>query len=130
MCPYHGWQYGGDGVCTHIPQLEDPTKVPGKARVDAFTALERYGNVWIVLDEPRYELPDIPEFDDPDWIVVKAGPYAWNSDASRQPRRLEFHKGGQAMNLAFLRGQCGKDPAQPERLVTQGGPHPFTPGSG
>ena len=28
MCPYHGWQYGGDGVCTLIPQLEDPTQVP------------------------------------------------------------------------------------------------------
>ena len=22
MCPYHGWQYGGDGICTLIPQLE------------------------------------------------------------------------------------------------------------
>jgi phenylpropionate dioxygenase-like ring-hydroxylating dioxygenase large terminal subunit len=29
MCPYHGWQYGGDGVCRLIPQLEDPTKVAG-----------------------------------------------------------------------------------------------------
>ena len=36
MCPYHGWQYGGDGVCTLIPQLADPTRIPGKAKVDAF----------------------------------------------------------------------------------------------
>jgi phenylpropionate dioxygenase-like ring-hydroxylating dioxygenase large terminal subunit len=85
MCPYHGWQYGSDGVCTHIPQLEDPTKVPGKARVDAFTTLERYGHVWVALETPqRYELPAIPELDDPDWVVVQAGPYEWNSDASRQ----------------------------------------------
>ena len=28
MCPYHGWQYGGDGVCTLIPQLADPTQDP------------------------------------------------------------------------------------------------------
>ena len=30
MCPYHGWQYGGDGVCTLIPQLADPTQDPGQ----------------------------------------------------------------------------------------------------
>ena len=84
MCPYHGWQYGGDGICTLIPQLADPTNVPGKARVDAFTTLERYGHIWVAMEEPRYALPDIPEFDDPDWIVVQAGPYAWNSDAGRQ----------------------------------------------
>jgi vanillate O-demethylase monooxygenase subunit len=85
MCPYHGWQYASDGVCTHIPQLEDPTKVPGKARVQAFTTLERYGHIWVALEAPaRYELPDIPELDDPDWVVVQAGPYAWNADASRQ----------------------------------------------
>src|SRR3954464_11279820 len=37
MCPYHGWQYGSDGICRLIPQLEDPTRIPGKARGDAFT---------------------------------------------------------------------------------------------
>ena len=84
MCPYHGWQYGSDGICKLIPQLADPTRVPGKARVDAFTCLERFGMLWVAMEEPRYALPEIPEFDDPDWIVVRAGPYAWNADASRQ----------------------------------------------
>ena len=37
-----------------------------------------------MLDEPRYPLLEIPEFDDPSWVVVSAGPYAWNCDASRQ----------------------------------------------
>jgi vanillate O-demethylase monooxygenase subunit len=84
MCPYHGWQYGSDGVCKLIPQLADPTRVPGKARVDAFRSLERFGMLWVAMEEPRYALPEIPEFDDADWIVVRAGPYAWNADASRQ----------------------------------------------
>ena len=30
MCPYHGWQYGGDGVCRLIPQL--PTRARSRAR--------------------------------------------------------------------------------------------------
>ena len=84
MCPYHGWQYGADGVCALIPQLEDPTRVPGKARVDAFTCEERFGQLWVALETPRYELPAIPELSDPAWVVVRCGPYAWNCDASRQ----------------------------------------------
>jgi phenylpropionate dioxygenase-like ring-hydroxylating dioxygenase large terminal subunit len=84
MCPYHGWQYGGDGVCKLIPQLEDPTNIPGKARVDAFRCREHLGLVWVAMDEPRWEVPEIPEFADDGWAVVQAGPYEWNSDASRQ----------------------------------------------
>src|SRR4051812_19044306 len=84
MCPYHGWQYGSDGVCKLIPQLEDPTRVPGKARVDAFRCQERLGMLWVAMDEPRWDLPDVPEFEDDGWTVVSAGPYTWNSDASRQ----------------------------------------------
>jgi phenylpropionate dioxygenase-like ring-hydroxylating dioxygenase large terminal subunit len=84
MCPYHGWQYGADGVCTLIPQLEDPTRIPPKARVAAYRARERYGLMWIAMDEPRWELPDIPEFSSDEWVTVDTGPFAWNSDASRQ----------------------------------------------
>src|SRR4030095_9604404 len=32
VCPYHGWRYAADGRCTAIPQLEDPTRVPARAR--------------------------------------------------------------------------------------------------
>jgi len=84
MCPYHGWRYAPDGRCTHIPQLEDPTRVPGKARVDAFTCTERHGLLWVAMDEPRWELPELPELDSAGWTVVQAGPYSWNADASRQ----------------------------------------------
>jgi phenylpropionate dioxygenase-like ring-hydroxylating dioxygenase large terminal subunit len=85
MCPYHGWRYGADGICTHIPQLADPTNIPGKARVVAYACEEALGLLWVTMEPPaRYALPDAPELDDPDWIVVSAGPYAWNCDASRQ----------------------------------------------
>ena len=84
MCPYHGWQYGGDGICKLIPQLEDPTRVPGKAKVDAFSCDERYGMLWVAMEAPRYALPDVPELESTDWTVVRAGPYSWNADASRQ----------------------------------------------
>ena len=36
VCPYHGWRYRADGRCVAIPQLEDPSRVPAKARISAF----------------------------------------------------------------------------------------------
>ncbi len=84
VCAYHGWRYGADGRCTAIPQLEDPSRVPAKARAVAHRCLERYGLVWVALEEPRWPLPDLPEFGSPGWKTVPCGPYAWKAEASRQ----------------------------------------------
>jgi phenylpropionate dioxygenase-like ring-hydroxylating dioxygenase large terminal subunit len=85
MCPYHGWRYGADGRCKAIPQLADPTQVPGKARVAAYGCTSRYGIVWAALGEPRWPLPEVPELErTEEWQLVPCGPYSWNADASRQ----------------------------------------------
>lgn len=85
MCPYHGWRYGSDGMCKAIPQLADPTRVPGKARVPAYRCRARYGLLWVALEEPRWPLPEVPELESPEtWQLVPCGPYRWQSDASRQ----------------------------------------------
>jgi phenylpropionate dioxygenase-like ring-hydroxylating dioxygenase large terminal subunit len=84
VCPYHGWRYAADGRCTAIPQLEDPTRVPAKARVVAYRCQERYGLVWVALDEPRWPIPGLPQLESPGWKTVLCGPYAWSSEASRQ----------------------------------------------
>lgn len=65
MCPYHGWTYDRGGQCVRIPQLEASRSIPHEARVPAYRAEERYGLVWVCLEEEaRFELPDFPEFDD------------------------------------------------------------------
>jgi phenylpropionate dioxygenase-like ring-hydroxylating dioxygenase large terminal subunit len=84
VCAYHGWRYGADGRCVAIPQLADPARVPAKARVAAFRAVERYGLIWVALAQPRWPLPEVPELTDPGWAVVSAGPYRWRCDAARQ----------------------------------------------
>ncbi len=84
VCPYHGWRYGADGRCVAIPQLEDPSRVPAKARIAAFSCQERYGLVWVALDGPRWPLPEVGELEDGTWTVVTAGPYRWQCDAARQ----------------------------------------------
>ncbi len=84
VCPYHAWRYGTGGACVAIPQLADPTKVPARARIQTFRCQERYGLVWVALDEPRWELPELPELERPDWQIVACGPYTWQADSSRQ----------------------------------------------
>jgi len=84
VCPYHGWHFAADGQCTLIPQIEKGCGIPRRARVPSFTCIERYGIVWVGLEEPRYPLPDIPELEQSQWRVVATGPFAWRSDASRQ----------------------------------------------
>ena len=84
ICPYHAWRYGTDGVCTRIPQLADRSRVPAKARVAAFAAVERWGVVWVALEQPRYDLPAVPELDRDGWQLIRCGPYDWACDSSRQ----------------------------------------------
>lgn len=84
MCPYHGWRFDPAGNCTLIPQLDDPTRIPPKAAIPAYSTTERYGLVWVALARPDHDLPTIGEFDDPTWTWVNCGPYEWNAHASRQ----------------------------------------------
>jgi len=84
VCPYRGWRFAADGRCTHIPQLEDPARVPERARVEAWRCVEKLGLVWVALEEPRWPLPELPEFSDPAWRVVRTGPFDWRAHASRQ----------------------------------------------
>lgn len=64
VCPYHGWTYAGDGRCVRIPQR--PGGDPGKnIAVESFRCTERYGVVWVALEEPLRDIPALPEYDDP-----------------------------------------------------------------
>lgn len=107
VCPYHGWRFRGDGACTTIPQLADPSRVPARARVAAFRCQERYGLAWVAVDEPRWPLPEVPELEDPAWRVVATGPFAWHCDASRQVEN--FTDFG---HFAFVHPGLLGDPAQ------------------
>jgi phenylpropionate dioxygenase-like ring-hydroxylating dioxygenase large terminal subunit len=71
QCPYHGWQFDGSGACRRIPSLGINAKIPGRARVDAYPVVEKYGIVFAFLgDLPESERPpmlEVPEFGDPGW---------------------------------------------------------------
>ncbi|PSR13129.1 Rieske (2Fe-2S) protein [filamentous cyanobacterium CCP3] len=70
-CPYHGWQYDAEGTCVNVPQLDADAAIPKTYRVEAFPCVERYGYVWVCLDEnPLQPIPDIPEFAAPNFRFI------------------------------------------------------------
>ena len=73
ICPYHGWQYNGEGKCVKIPTFKEETKLPARAKVDSYPTQEKYGILFAFLgDLPEAERPpiyDIPEFTDEKWRV-------------------------------------------------------------
>jgi vanillate O-demethylase monooxygenase subunit len=84
VCAYHGWTFGADGACVRIPSLPADRAIPRKARARAYHCQERYGLVWVCLaDEPREPIPPFPEWDDPSYTMVIAGPFLWKASAPR-----------------------------------------------
>lgn len=83
VCPYHGWQFGGDGRARVIPQLDPDLPIPPKARLATVRARARYGVVWVALDEPVGGLPEISEWDDPGYRTVRQFDEVWAAAAPR-----------------------------------------------
>ena len=118
VCPYHGWEFGGDGQCTKIP-AQPQRNIPTKARVDSYPVVEKYGYVWAFLgdlpEEERPPIPDIPELDDPQFKRVE-GSYYWKVNYERA-----MENGMDGSHAAFVHGsRFGniKDPSVPDFDVT------------
>lgn len=60
VCGYHGWTYNDAGACVRIPQNADGA-IPSGAKVPAFHCQEKYGYVWVALDDPLKPIPHFPE---------------------------------------------------------------------
>lgn len=84
VCPYHGWRYDGTGTCVFIPsQPADDQRIPSRARTPSYPAVERYGLVWVALDEPRQAIPEFPQYDDPTFHTFCVGRFEWRAGADR-----------------------------------------------
>lgn len=71
VCPYHGWEFGGDGECKNIPSIGYGTKVPPRAKVDSYPVQEKYGIVFAFLgdapEDKRPPLLNVEEYGQPGW---------------------------------------------------------------
>jgi nitrite reductase/ring-hydroxylating ferredoxin subunit len=58
-CLYHGWQYGAQGQCRHIPAHPN-LAVPSTIRVATYACRERLGMIWIHSEQQAKSPPDLP----------------------------------------------------------------------
>ncbi|MBT8444996.1 MAG: aromatic ring-hydroxylating dioxygenase subunit alpha [Gammaproteobacteria bacterium] len=84
VCPYHGWEFGGDGKCTKIPTIAEDQHAPPRAKVDSYPTHEKYGILFAFLgdlpEEERPPLYEIEAFDADGWrandiVTFEVGAY-------------------------------------------------------
>jgi 3-ketosteroid 9alpha-monooxygenase subunit A len=67
-CPFHGWEYGIDGVCHSIPYS---ARIPKGASVGVWPTTERTGLVLMwhspIGNPPLWEPPELAEYGNPAW---------------------------------------------------------------
>ena len=69
-CRYHGWRYGADGGCVHIPSLVAGQEIPRGIGVRGFPCAERDGYVWVWMGDgvPSNPPSGIAHFDQFRWV--------------------------------------------------------------
>jgi phenylpropionate dioxygenase-like ring-hydroxylating dioxygenase large terminal subunit len=82
ICPYHGWQYDSSGRCVYIP-AHPSQPPPARARAISYHLKEKYGLVWVCLGTPNYDVPLFPEWTDPSFRKLIAGPYLFKAQGPR-----------------------------------------------
>lgn len=56
QCPYHGWRFRADGVCSAIPSLVEGQELdPGRIKVRSYPLMEQDGLLWIYMGVPGRE---------------------------------------------------------------------------
>jgi vanillate O-demethylase monooxygenase subunit len=86
QCAYHGWRFDPSGACTNIPSLIDPPANKLEAStLTHYGIQERYGMIWVQMENHDSEqLPDIPEFEDPDWTFTLGPPTPFKAGFRRE----------------------------------------------
>jgi phenylpropionate dioxygenase-like ring-hydroxylating dioxygenase large terminal subunit len=106
-CGYHGWQYDCTGACVKIPQSPD-REIPVGARVQAYHCQEKYGYVWVALEDPIKPIFDIPEHGNEAYRCIQQFDVRWRTG----PLRL-MENSFDAAHFAFVhRGTFGQFKAQ------------------
>jgi vanillate O-demethylase monooxygenase subunit len=83
-CPYHGWAFGGDGMCIAIPG-DASQRIPSRARLDAFDCVETSGLVWVCLDgDALFAPPVFAQLGRDDRHTVAVPSYDWECGSLRR----------------------------------------------
>ena len=82
VCGYHGWTYDCTGACVRIPQ-NPGANIPSGAKVPAFHCQQKYGYVWVALEDPLRPIPHFPEDGQPDYRRIFQFYETWKTSPLR-----------------------------------------------
>jgi phenylpropionate dioxygenase-like ring-hydroxylating dioxygenase large terminal subunit len=84
ICRYHGLHYDSTGRCTCIPAHPGGAISP-RLHLDMYQAQEKYGLIWVrLIDNGPQDLPELSEWDDPDYLQVHLDSVDIKAAAGRQ----------------------------------------------
>lgn len=78
VCGYHGWHYDAGGMVVRVPQTAGARDHRTAMRTPAYRAAERYGYVWVALDDPLTAIPDFAEATTPGFRKIDQFYDVWN----------------------------------------------------
>ncbi len=82
-CCYHGWSFGGNGMCVSIPSAAPDFPIPDNAHLHCFNARAKYGLVWVCLGNSPKEMPGIIEEQDKSFRRINNPVEVWQVCAMR-----------------------------------------------
>ena len=85
-CPYHGWRYEADGICSDIPANQSNASIPKRAKLRSYPVREQYGLIWLFWGDLPIDdcppIPPLPEFGTAGWQTV-TGEFNWSGHYTR-----------------------------------------------
>ena len=63
-CPYHGFQFAGDGSCVLMPCEGKKAKISKAMRLDSYKVKEAHGLIWLWWGNDDTTIPPIPWFEE------------------------------------------------------------------
>ena len=117
----HGWQFNSSGQCTHIPTLRQNSRIPARARVDVYPAVERYGVIFASLgDLPEAERPPIMD-------IAQWGQEGWGSAMQTDTEKVQIEHGhhGEKMDTQLAETTLGFE-KEDRQVIENMRPH-FSP---
>tara|TARA_R110002110_G_scaffold245617_5_gene462086 strand:- start:32003 stop:32974 length:972 start_codon:yes stop_codon:yes gene_type:complete len=121
-CPFHAWEFNGEGYCTSVPYANRiPPKVADKQCVVSYPVIERNQMIWAWYHPqgaaPLFEIDDVPELQSPEWTPLDT--YEWKINTIIQ------ETGENAADMAHFITVHG-NPAMPQGGVDLDGPRRIT----
>jgi vanillate O-demethylase monooxygenase subunit len=84
VCKYHGFRYAPDGHCVKIPANPDAA-IPSKLCLRMHPVREEFGLIWTqVIADPAAPFPELPEWNDADYVRILPESVPMRSSAGRQ----------------------------------------------